>query len=60
MRSILQVPSRKKPRKTSNNERKHQCIICNKSFQKQSQIERHMRVHSGEKPYVVCIIILHV
>ena len=27
------------------------CRHCNKSFQKPSQLERHERIHTGEKPY---------
>ena len=27
------------------------CRHCNKSFQKPSQLERHIRIHTGERPY---------
>ncbi|CAG9864862.1 unnamed protein product [Phyllotreta striolata] len=30
---------------------KNVCKICNKSFVKNSLLERHVRVHSGEKPF---------
>ncbi|XP_014671878.1 PREDICTED: zinc finger protein 236-like [Priapulus caudatus] len=28
------------------------CQYCSKSFRKPSQLERHVRIHTGEKPYV--------
>ena len=27
------------------------CIFCEKAFVKPSQLERHMRIHTGERPY---------
>jgi uncharacterized Zn-finger protein len=27
------------------------CVVCGKSFSKPSQLVRHMRIHSGEKPF---------
>lgn len=54
MRRLLQTSSRRK-KKSTKIDRKHKCNICSKAFQKLSQIERHMRVHSGEKPFVVRI-----
>lgn len=29
----------------------HKCKHCSKSFQKPSQLERHVRVHTGDRPY---------
>lgn len=57
MRNILHSSVRKKSRRTGIVERKHQCNICSKAFQKRSQIERHMRVHSGEKPFIVSLLL---
>ena len=29
----------------------HQCLHCTKSFKKPSDLVRHIRIHTGEKPY---------
>ena len=31
--------------------RERQCHVCDKTFNKPSQLVRHMRVHTGERPY---------
>lgn len=44
-------------RKTNNNkEYAHKCVICLKTFPKYCLLERHMRIHTGDKPFVVCKI----
>ncbi|KAJ8964488.1 hypothetical protein NQ314_004775, partial [Rhamnusium bicolor] len=42
----------KRPRKPgSKKDTKYVCSVCNKSFMKNSLLERHERIHSGERPY---------
>ncbi|KAL3269759.1 hypothetical protein HHI36_008819 [Cryptolaemus montrouzieri] len=36
-----------------NVEYKHQCTVCSKTFPKLSLLERHIRIHSGERPLCV-------
>uniref|UniRef100_A0A8C6TJ71 C2H2-type domain-containing protein n=1 Tax=Neogobius melanostomus TaxID=47308 RepID=A0A8C6TJ71_9GOBI len=31
--------------------KKHQCSVCNKRFGFESDLRRHIRVHTGERPY---------
>ncbi|XP_052818114.1 zinc finger protein 236-like [Mya arenaria] len=51
------TPSRAaaKPGKASGSARKsggpHDCPFCGKTFQKPSQMERHRRIHTGERPF---------
>lgn len=35
--------------------RKHQCFICPKEFRRRVELERHIRVHTGERPYCCSI-----
>lgn len=39
----------------------NQCKYCDKSFQKPSQLVRHERIHTGEKPFKViyCVLTSH-
>uniref|UniRef100_A0A8C6TUJ8 C2H2-type domain-containing protein n=1 Tax=Neogobius melanostomus TaxID=47308 RepID=A0A8C6TUJ8_9GOBI len=31
--------------------KKHQCSVCNKRFRGRRDLQRHIRVHTGERPY---------
>ncbi|ORZ25643.1 hypothetical protein BCR42DRAFT_286719, partial [Absidia repens] len=31
--------------------RPYQCHICNRSFARKHDLQRHIRVHTGDKPY---------
>lgn len=42
-----------KPKELLNKEKKFVCNICLKGFLKKSLLERHRRIHSGEKPFKV-------
>ncbi|KAF5278371.1 hypothetical protein FQA39_LY05860 [Lamprigera yunnana] len=42
---------RQKRKPTANKQHKYQCEVCDKSFPKYCLLERHVRVHSGEKPF---------
>uniref|UniRef100_A0A8C6WIE7 C2H2-type domain-containing protein n=1 Tax=Neogobius melanostomus TaxID=47308 RepID=A0A8C6WIE7_9GOBI len=32
-------------------QKKHQCSVCNKRFGDKSKLQRHIRVHTGDKPF---------
>lgn len=51
------VLNAKKPRRrtTVNREYQHKCSVCSKTFAKLCLLERHVRIHSGEKPFAVSI-----
>ncbi|KAF5282407.1 hypothetical protein FQR65_LT14301 [Abscondita terminalis] len=45
--------SSKRPRRKNNTNKqyRHKCNVCGKSFSKYCLLERHVRIHSGEKPF---------
>uniref|UniRef100_A0A1Y1JYE7 C2H2-type domain-containing protein n=1 Tax=Photinus pyralis TaxID=7054 RepID=A0A1Y1JYE7_PHOPY len=52
MKKLVQ-PSKRPKRKVDTNNPAHQykCSVCGKSFSKLCLLDRHFRIHSGEKPY---------
>jgi len=54
----LQTKIMKQTKRGTKHKTMYKCTICLKSFQKPSQLMRHIRVHTGEKPFKV-INILH-
>ncbi|XP_076757858.1 uncharacterized protein LOC143427530 [Xylocopa sonorina] len=53
MEPFLKVPEEKVARKppAKGNLSKKECDICGKAFTKPYQVERHKRIHTGERPY---------
>lgn len=47
-----QVPKPKIQNLKSGNVKKHMCDTCGKTFMFQSNLNDHVRVHSGDKPFI--------
>lgn len=48
-----------RPKDAITKEKKFVCNVCSKAFFKKSLLERHRRIHSGERPYKVSFDILY-
>ncbi|KRT84747.1 zinc finger protein, partial [Oryctes borbonicus] len=51
IKKLVFNPKRTRRRTTNNKEYTHRCTVCSKSFPKKCLLERHMRIHNGEKPF---------
>ncbi|KAK4875525.1 hypothetical protein RN001_011947 [Aquatica leii] len=51
MKKLVLNGRRQKRKMNTNKQYRHKCDICDKSFSKYCLLERHVRVHSGEKPF---------
>ncbi|KAK9746584.1 Zinc finger, C2H2 type [Popillia japonica] len=51
VRKLVFNPKRTRRRTTNTKEYTHRCAVCSKSFPKRCLLERHMRIHNGEKPF---------
>lgn len=47
--------NKSKTKQNRNNAKKHMCDTCGKTFLYQSNLNDHVRVHSGDKPFVCSI-----
>lgn len=47
----LEEPIKEKPADIKPQTRNHECEKCHKSFSKVSLLNRHMKLHSGIKPF---------
>lgn len=56
----LQTKIVKQTKRGTKHKTMYKCTICLKNFQKPSQLMRHIRVHTGEKPFKVNALSAHV
>ena len=40
-----------RPKALTRDENQYSCKVCRKSFSRKSELERHMKTHTGVKPY---------
>ncbi|CAO3696088.1 unnamed protein product [Rhizopus stolonifer] len=46
------APSRKPNKKETDSIKKHVCNFCNRRFSRKYDARRHIRIHTGDKPYI--------
>ncbi|KAF4531403.1 hypothetical protein B566_EDAN009644 [Ephemera danica] len=49
----LRLTQHRKPHRSRRTAHTHACKVCDLAFNKPSQLIRHLRIHTGEKPYGV-------